>query len=53
MKLGQKVKKGQLLGRLDNVSARLNYESAIENKKQLRIPDEYSKLKFESCSKIV
>ncbi|MEM1001134.1 MAG: efflux RND transporter periplasmic adaptor subunit [Bacteroidota bacterium] len=32
MKLGQKVKKGQLLGRLDNVSARLNYESAIEQK---------------------
>ena len=32
MKLGQKVKKGQLLGTLDNVSARLNYESAIESK---------------------
>jgi RND family efflux transporter MFP subunit len=32
MKLGQKVKKGQLLGKLDNVSARLNYESAIESK---------------------
>jgi RND family efflux transporter MFP subunit len=32
MKLGQTVKKGQLLGRLDNVSARLNYESAIEQK---------------------
>jgi multidrug efflux system membrane fusion protein len=32
MKLGQKVKKGQLLGKLDNVSARLNYESAIEQK---------------------
>lgn len=32
MKLGQKVKKGQLLGSLDNVSARLNYESAIESK---------------------
>lgn len=32
MKLGQKVERGQLLGRLDNVSARLNYESAIESK---------------------
>ena len=30
MKLGQKVKKGELLGRLDNVSSRLNYESSIE-----------------------
>ncbi|WP_431158487.1 efflux RND transporter periplasmic adaptor subunit [Winogradskyella poriferorum] len=32
MKLGQKVRQGQLLGTLDNVSARLNYESAIESK---------------------
>jgi RND family efflux transporter MFP subunit len=32
MKLGQTVKKGDLLGRLDNVSARLNYESSIESK---------------------
>jgi RND family efflux transporter MFP subunit len=32
MKLGQTVKKGELLGRLDNVSARLNYESSIESK---------------------
>jgi RND family efflux transporter MFP subunit len=32
IKLGQKVKKGQLLGTLDNVSARLNYESSIESK---------------------
>ncbi len=32
MKLGQKVKKGQLLGTLDNVSARLSYESSIESK---------------------
>ena len=32
MKLGQKVKKGELLGSLDNVSARLNYESSIETK---------------------
>ena len=29
MKLGQQVKKGDLLGRLDNVSSRLNYESSI------------------------
>lgn len=32
MTLGQKVKKGQLLGALDNVSARLSYESSIESK---------------------
>ena len=32
MKLGQMVKKGTLLGKLDNVQARLNYESAIESK---------------------
>lgn len=32
MKLGQIVEKGELLGTLDNVSARLNYESSIESK---------------------
>jgi RND family efflux transporter MFP subunit len=32
MKLGQVVKKGDLLGQLDNVTARLNYESAIASK---------------------
>ncbi|OIQ27316.1 MAG: efflux transporter periplasmic adaptor subunit [Bacteroidetes bacterium MedPE-SWsnd-G2] len=31
MKLGQKVKKGQLLAQLDNVQSRLNYESSIES----------------------
>ena len=30
MKLGQVVKRGDLLGRLDNVSSRLSYESSIE-----------------------
>lgn len=30
MKLGQVVKKGELLSQLDNVQARLNYESALE-----------------------
>ncbi len=30
MKLGQVVKKGELLGRLDNVSSRLSHESSIE-----------------------
>lgn len=29
IKLGQRVKKGELLARLDNVTARLNYESAL------------------------
>lgn len=32
MKLGQKVKKGQLLSKLDNVQARLNYENAVSSK---------------------
>jgi multidrug efflux system membrane fusion protein len=32
MNLGQNVKKGQLLGTLDNVSARLSYESSISSK---------------------
>ena len=31
LKLGQKVKKNELLGKLDNVSARLSYESSIES----------------------
>ena len=29
LKIGQKVKKGDLLAKLDNVSARLNYENAV------------------------
>jgi len=29
VKLGQKVKKGQLLGKLDNVASRLSYEQAV------------------------
>lgn len=29
MKLGQKVRKGELLARLDNVTARLNYENSL------------------------
>ena len=32
MKLGQQVKEGELLAKLDNVQSRLNYESAIESK---------------------
>jgi len=31
MKLGQKIKKGQLLAKLDNVQARLSYESAVSS----------------------
>lgn len=31
MKLGQEVKKGELLAKLDNVQARLNYEASIES----------------------
>ncbi|MGD1846023.1 MAG: efflux RND transporter periplasmic adaptor subunit [Salibacteraceae bacterium] len=32
IKLGQKVKKGQLLARLDNVQAKLSYENSISSK---------------------
>ncbi len=32
IKLGQMVKKGQLLGQLDNVQARLNYENSISSR---------------------
>ncbi|MGB5820775.1 MAG: efflux RND transporter periplasmic adaptor subunit [Saonia sp.] len=32
VKLGQKVKKGQLLAKLDNVQARLNYENSVSSK---------------------
>lgn len=31
LKLGQKVKRGDLLARLDNVQAKLNYETALSN----------------------
>lgn len=31
IKLGQKVKKGQLLSKLDNVQSRLNYENAVSS----------------------
>ncbi|MDA8595461.1 efflux RND transporter periplasmic adaptor subunit [Flavobacteriaceae bacterium] len=31
LKLGQRVKKGELLARLDNVQAKLNYESALSS----------------------
>jgi len=44
MKLGQKVKKGQLLGKLDNVQSRLNYESAIESKNSAESQMNTSKL---------
>ncbi|MEO0528798.1 MAG: efflux RND transporter periplasmic adaptor subunit [Bacteroidota bacterium] len=32
IKLGQRVKKGQLLAKLDNVAARLNYENSVSSK---------------------
>ncbi len=32
MKLGQKVKQGQLLAKLDNIQAQLNYENSISSK---------------------
>jgi RND family efflux transporter MFP subunit len=44
MKLGQQVKKGQLLAKLDNVQSRLNYESAIESKNSAESQMNTSKL---------
>lgn len=44
MKLGQVVKKGELLAQLDNVQARLNYESAIESKNSTESQMNTSKL---------
>lgn len=44
MKLGQQVKKGQLLAKLDNVQSRLSYESAIESKNSAESQMNTSKL---------
>ena len=52
MKLGQRVKKGQLLGKLDNVSARLNYESAIESKNSAESQMNTAKLSLDRLRKL-
>jgi len=44
MKLGQQVKEGELLGELDNVQSRLNYESAIESQNSAESQMNTSKL---------
>jgi len=44
MKLGQQVKKGQLLAKLDNVQSRLNYESSIESQNSAESQMNTSKL---------
>ncbi len=52
MKLGQRVKKGQLLGKLDNVSARLSYESAIESKNSAESQMNTAKLSLDRIRKL-
>lgn len=52
MKLGQTVKKGQLLSRLDNVQARLNYEAAIESKNSAESQMNTSKLNLNRLRKL-
>ncbi|WP_299242452.1 efflux RND transporter periplasmic adaptor subunit [uncultured Aquimarina sp.] len=44
IKLGQNVKKGQLLARLDNVQSRLNYESSVSSKNSAESQMNTSKL---------
>lgn len=52
MKLGQVVKKGQLLSRLDNVQARLNYEAAIESKNSAESQMNTTKLNMDRLRKL-
>jgi RND family efflux transporter MFP subunit len=52
MKLGQQVKKGDLLGRLDNVSSRLNYESSIEQKNSSESQMNTTKLNLNRVKKL-
>ncbi len=47
LKVGQKVKKGDLLGALDNVSARLSYESSIASKNSAESQMNTAKLSFD------
>lgn len=47
LKIGQKVKKGDLLGALDNVSARLSYESSISSKNSAESQMNTAKLSFD------
>ena len=52
MKLGQQVKKGDLLGRLDNVSSRLNYESSIEQQNSSESQMNTAKLNLNRVKKL-
>ncbi len=47
LKIGQQVKKGDLLARLDNVQARLNYESAISGQNSAASEMNTAKLNLE------
>ena len=52
MKLGQKVKKDQLLAQLDNVQSRLSYESAIESKNSAESQMNTAKLNLNRVRKL-
>lgn len=52
MKLGQSVRKGELLARLDNVQARLNYEAAIESQNSAESQMNTSKLNLNRLRKL-
>ncbi len=52
MTLGQQVKKGQLLAKLDNVQSRLNYESALETKSSAESQMNTSKLNLNRVRKL-
>ena len=52
MKLGQKVKKDQLLAQLDNVQSRLSYESAVESKNSAESQMNTAKLNLNRVRKL-
>ena len=52
MKLGQEVKEGELLAKLDNVQSRLNYESAIESKNSAESQMNTAKLNLNRVRKL-
>lgn len=52
MKLGQQVKKDQLLAQLDNVQSRLSYESALESKNSAESQMNTAKLSLDRVRKL-
>ncbi|MEM9001823.1 MAG: efflux RND transporter periplasmic adaptor subunit [Bacteroidota bacterium] len=52
IRLGQQVKKGQLLAKLDNVESRLNYESAIASKNSAESEMNTAKLNLDRIRKL-